>query len=79
MPNNIIRTVCSNDARGYLGRKAAHVIIAHPGTAIGGIGNLLFRDPFNSSTGGKATDLVTQKDKQSYIGQHRAWDGDTLS
>ncbi len=75
--NNIIITVGSNGALGYLGRIAAHVIIAQPGTAKGGIRNLLFRDPFNSSTGDKVTDLVTQKDKQSHSGQHRAWDGDT--
>lgn len=50
-------TVGSNGALGYLGGIAALVIIAHPGTAIGGIWNLLFRDPSNSSTRGEVTDL----------------------
>ena len=57
-------TAGSNEALKYLRRIAAHVIIAHPGTAIGGIWNLLFRDPFNSSTGNEITDLVVQKHKE---------------
>lgn len=41
----------------YLGRKAAFVIVAHPSTAVGGIRNMLLRDPGNCSTVGEIADL----------------------
>lgn len=49
----------------YLGRVASLVIIAHPGSSIGSIRNLLLRDPFHTSTGYEVTDLVAQKHKKS--------------
>lgn len=45
----------------YLGRVAPFVVVAHPGVAIGGIRNLLLRDPFNCSTGDEVADLGGQK------------------
>lgn len=63
MPNDIIKAAGSNGAPSYLGGEAALVIIAYPGTAKGGIWNLLLRDPPNGSTGDEVTDLAAQKHK----------------
>ena len=76
LPNAFIITAGNNGTPFYLGRIAAHVIIAHPGTSIGGIWNLLFRDPFSSCTGGKVTDLADIHRVRSDT--NKAWDGDTL-
>lgn len=45
----------------YLGSVALLAVVAHPGTAFDGVGDLLLINPFDSGTGGEGADLGEAK------------------
>lgn len=51
----------------YLVWIAFHVIVAYPGTAVGGKRNFLIFDPTRSGAADEVTDLATQKNKLSKV------------